>query len=323
MHSFLWLSSIPLGFPGCSVCKESACNAGDLSLITGWGRSPGEGNSNPLQYSCLWNPTERGARRATVHGVTKSWRPLRDLNHRLNPHQKQKPVNIPSYHNPGRLLKGSFSWSSQVRSELILYELSDPLYFAVIWFSIACLYLYLIYVCLPMRLKLWGRDHVHFTNQQVPVPGTTSDKQEALHQCLGKGQTSKCMPDFLQEGKIILQRGIPSTQHNSWLTVPCSWRVSLSWRKLDVSPAPAPQGTDNGPGEADHSMIMGQSTHHPLESRSTCRRSTEQKHLNAAREARVGFEELATPQPSLRDGEAVAHVLSGKSRGRRQCWLRG
>lgn len=81
-----------------------------------------------------------------------------------------------------------------------------------------------------------------------------------------------------------------------------------------MSPAPAPQGTDNSPGEADRSMIMGQSTHHPLESQSTCQRSTAQKHLNAAREARVGFEELATPQPNLRDGEAVAHMLSGKSR---------
>ena len=92
----LWLSSIPLGFLGCSVCRESACNAGDLSSTTGWGRSPGEGNSDPLQYSCLWNPTERGARRATVPGVTKSWRPLRDLTHHLNPHRKQKPINVPS-----------------------------------------------------------------------------------------------------------------------------------------------------------------------------------------------------------------------------------
>ena len=50
--SFYWLS----GFPGCSVSKESAYNSGDLGLIPGWGRSPGEGNGNPLQYSCLGNP---------------------------------------------------------------------------------------------------------------------------------------------------------------------------------------------------------------------------------------------------------------------------
>ena len=60
------------GFPGGSDDKESACNAGDLGLIPGSGRSPGEGNGNPLQYSCLENPMDRGAWQATVHGVTKN-----------------------------------------------------------------------------------------------------------------------------------------------------------------------------------------------------------------------------------------------------------
>ena len=50
-----------LGFPGGSVGKESACNAGDLGLIPGSGRSSGEGNGNPPQYSCLGNPVDRGA----------------------------------------------------------------------------------------------------------------------------------------------------------------------------------------------------------------------------------------------------------------------
>ena len=62
-----------LGFPGGSVGKESAFNAGDPTLIPGSGRSPGEGNSNPLQYSHLGNPMDRGAWRATVYGVAKSW----------------------------------------------------------------------------------------------------------------------------------------------------------------------------------------------------------------------------------------------------------
>ena len=48
-------------FPGSSVGKESACSAGDPSSIPGWGRSPGEGNVNPFQYSCLENPMDRGA----------------------------------------------------------------------------------------------------------------------------------------------------------------------------------------------------------------------------------------------------------------------
>ena len=58
---------------GCgSEVKASASNAGDLGLIPGSGRSPGEGNDNPLQYSCLENPMDRGAWWATVHGVAKS-----------------------------------------------------------------------------------------------------------------------------------------------------------------------------------------------------------------------------------------------------------
>ena len=52
--------------------KESSCNAGDVDSIPGSGRSPGGGHGNPLQYSCLQNPTARGAWWATVHGVTKS-----------------------------------------------------------------------------------------------------------------------------------------------------------------------------------------------------------------------------------------------------------
>ena len=61
-----------LGFSGGSDSKESACNAGDLSSVPGWGRSPGEGNGYPFQYSYLENLTDRGAWRATVHGVAKS-----------------------------------------------------------------------------------------------------------------------------------------------------------------------------------------------------------------------------------------------------------
>ena len=55
-----------------SVGKESACNAGELGLIPGLGRSPGEGNGNPLQYSCLENSMDRGARQAAVHGISKN-----------------------------------------------------------------------------------------------------------------------------------------------------------------------------------------------------------------------------------------------------------
>ena len=62
-----------LDFPGGSDGKESAHSAEDLGLIPESGRSPGEGNGNLLQYSCLENPMDRGAWWATVHRVAKSW----------------------------------------------------------------------------------------------------------------------------------------------------------------------------------------------------------------------------------------------------------
>ena len=60
------------GFPGGSVVKNLPANAGDVGSIPGLGRSPGEENSNPLQYSCLEIPMDRGVWQATVHGFTKS-----------------------------------------------------------------------------------------------------------------------------------------------------------------------------------------------------------------------------------------------------------
>ena len=83
--SSLWFNYVQLlkqyfwGFPGGSEVKVSACNARNLGSIPGSGRSPGEGNGNPLQYSCLENPVDRGAWWATDHGVAKSWARLRDL----------------------------------------------------------------------------------------------------------------------------------------------------------------------------------------------------------------------------------------------------
>ena len=73
VHKTEWLGICYLdlvGFPGDPAGKESACHAGEAGLIPGSGRSPGEGNGNPLQYSCLENSMDRGAWQATVHGIT-------------------------------------------------------------------------------------------------------------------------------------------------------------------------------------------------------------------------------------------------------------
>ena len=67
-----------LGFPDDSVVKNRSANTGDVDSIPGSGRSPAEGNGNPLQDSCLRNPVDRAAWRATVHGVAKSQTRLND-----------------------------------------------------------------------------------------------------------------------------------------------------------------------------------------------------------------------------------------------------
>ena len=78
-HTYTCIHSPLVGFPGGLHRKESACNAGDLDSVLGSGRSPGEGNGNPLQYYCLENPMDRGAWKATVYGVAKSWTRLSDF----------------------------------------------------------------------------------------------------------------------------------------------------------------------------------------------------------------------------------------------------
>ena len=82
------ISSV-MGFPGGSEDKASAHNAGDPASVSGLGRSPGEGNGSPLQYSCLENPMDRGTWRATAHRVANSRTRLSDFTHSLT-------VNIPT-----------------------------------------------------------------------------------------------------------------------------------------------------------------------------------------------------------------------------------
>ena len=82
-----------LGFPGGSEGKASACNAGDPGSIPGLGRSAGEGNGNPLRYSCLENSEDGGAWWATVHGVAKTETRLSDFTHSLT-HSGMLEVNL-------------------------------------------------------------------------------------------------------------------------------------------------------------------------------------------------------------------------------------
>ena len=99
-----------LGFPGGSEVKASACDAGDLGLIPGLGRSPGEGNGNPLQYSCLENPMDGGAWWAADHWVAKSRTRLSDFTFTFHFHALEKEMathssvlawRIPGTEEPG------------------------------------------------------------------------------------------------------------------------------------------------------------------------------------------------------------------------------
>ena len=96
---------MPSDFPGGSNGKASAYNAGDPGSIPGSGRSPGEGNGNPLQYSCLENPMDGGAWQATVHGVAKSrtwlsdftftsWHVYSGPNFYKKSHQPRRQINV-------------------------------------------------------------------------------------------------------------------------------------------------------------------------------------------------------------------------------------
>ena len=71
LSRWIWIVQSCSDFPCSSVGKEFPCNAGDLGSISELGRSPGEENCNPLWYSCLGNPMDREAWRATVHGVSR------------------------------------------------------------------------------------------------------------------------------------------------------------------------------------------------------------------------------------------------------------
>ena len=86
-----------MGFPDGSVVNNPPASAGGISLIPGAGRSPGEGNGSPLQYSCLGNPMDKGACRATVHGVTKELEEMAT-------HSSVLAWRIPGMAEPGGLL---------------------------------------------------------------------------------------------------------------------------------------------------------------------------------------------------------------------------
>ena len=93
------------------MIKKPPANAGDMGLVPGSGRSLGEGNDNPLQYSCLGNPMERGAWLTIVHGVTKSWTRLNDSVQETH----KRIVFIEFFSAPVAELRALFMWFSVLK----------------------------------------------------------------------------------------------------------------------------------------------------------------------------------------------------------------
>ena len=112
LKSLTLFKALEDGFLGGSDSKASACDAEDPGSIPGSGRSPGEGNGNPLQYSCLENPMDEGAWWATVHGVAKSQTRLSDFTSL----QKIQTVSLPS--RGKRIIK-------LIKKSMILYTFYD------------------------------------------------------------------------------------------------------------------------------------------------------------------------------------------------------
>ena len=117
-----FIKSKNLSFPGGSDCKASAYNVGDLGSIPGSGRSPGEGNGNPLQYSCLENPMDRGAWWATDHGVAKSWKWLSDFPWLCRSQQTGKFFKRWEYQTT---LSASWEICVQVRKQLLELDMEQ------------------------------------------------------------------------------------------------------------------------------------------------------------------------------------------------------
>ena len=127
-----------MAFPHSSVSKSSTCNSGDPGLSPGLGRSPGEGNHTPLQYSCLENPGDRGAWRATVHGVARVGHDLATQTNQLtilwwflpyviknwpqvSPHPwSWPPLQSPSPPDPSELSQSNDFWCPASFTELAL-----------------------------------------------------------------------------------------------------------------------------------------------------------------------------------------------------------
>ena len=107
----IWMQLMLDHLPSGAVVKNLPTNTGDVGLISGWGRSPGEGNGNPLQCSCLENPTDRGDWWALLHGVSKEADTSEQLNNRSSKNHTVWLLRWKSQASNERAFKKTFYWS--------------------------------------------------------------------------------------------------------------------------------------------------------------------------------------------------------------------
>ena len=144
-----------MGFPDGSAVKNPPANAGDSGLIRGTGRSPGEGNGNPLQYPCLPNPVDRGTWLATAHGVTKE----SDMTYRLNNNKKPSLKVISCWKHKSGMINWTqyldvvitvkdFFWIHQILS------LCSPVHQLCVFSHFSCVWLFVPLLTVAFQVPL-------------------------------------------------------------------------------------------------------------------------------------------------------------------------
>ena len=112
-----------LGFPCGTVVKNLPVNARDMGWIPQWGRSPGEGNGNPIQYCCLGNPMDKGAWQATVPGVTKSWTHLSNWAGMHTHTHTHIPWKVPNTTGRFRSMRNCYNQETFMISKLLILRI--------------------------------------------------------------------------------------------------------------------------------------------------------------------------------------------------------
>ena len=196
-----WRAGTLWGFPGGSVVKNPPVHTGDADSISGLGGSPGEGNGNPLQYSCQENPMDRSVWWATVHRVTKSRTRLSD------------------WPPPTR----SFVTERVIIAAGTVYLLSLNSYFTIT-----------IIIILPMPRGMQDLSSLSWDWTHAPCTGSwvlTTEPPRVSHKCLFRTAVFRMRSETTRVPKNWLNRGADIR-----IQLPLSNQTQETWKKVNVTP---------------------------------------------------------------------------------------